>query len=611
MFTTDSSGSATSTAYGLTYGTYYVKELVAPIKGYALDNTIYAVTHNAVLTTIQRLDVPLGDPARLLVQKLDIETGEAYGKDDPNGLLLADGEFTVRYWDGYYDSVEEAENSGAPKRTWVVNTKDTGIAWLSDSYLIGGGDSLYKDQYGNPTIPLGSVAIQETAPPPGYLLPDPNPLLFQKIHATGDPLIPVTRLNTVAILEEPHEVHVEKVDSNTNLPVADTEFTLYKESTTGAGDWAAVGSHVTDEDGKCVFSPVAVGSYMLDETKANPLYAELEESEDGAHYFEITEQSTEEVQVFQNDLIQVAIEVYKKTIPLTNTALNGTKDQAGNHVGLEEYLYRFGARSNSSVRVDEFVVTDNLEYVTSRGYRMTTLWTGTAPEGMDYDGLMHILYKTNKTEQSEEVSFSYNPMSANPYNANNPYNHMSVSVEPGWRIWQECVSTTSAVRLEVADLNLQEGEYIIGLRAVYGGVTKGFYTGVGWGSSGAANEIRDWWYSVVATGALLTIDEMGDETVMRGSIQADLFRNWGVGSDSPVLTDIDHDQVETRVIETFTYNKQALGIKPGGFFGGFGLPVTGDSLWLILVGLVIVAMIGFAFIVVSVKRRKPTRTKED
>lgn len=599
-FTTNSAGE-TQAKGGLRNGYYYVKEIKAP-KGYELDTTIYTVTHGTTLTMVKRSDVPLGDPNLMLVQKLDSKTGGAYGQDDPNGLLLADGEFTVRYWDGYYDTVEEAEASGAATRTWVVKTVSNGRAALTASSLVSGSDPLYYHSSGAAIIPLGTVCIQETAPPPGYLLPDPNPVDIQKIEETGNHLAPVTRLNTVTVLEEPHEVIVEKVDSNTGRPVADTEFSLYRESAPGAGDWTEVSRHVTDGNGKCAFSPVATGSYKLDETRANPLYAEIEESGDGAHCFEVTPQSTGEVQVFQNDLIQVAIEVYKKTIPLTNTALDGTSDQAGNHVGKEEYLYRFGARSNSNVRVDEFVITDSLEYVTSRGYRMTTLWTGTAPAGMDYDGLMHVLYKTNMTDPSEQVVFSYDPMGANPPNPSNPGNNMSVSIQPGWRIWRECLPTTATTRLEVADLNLCEGEYIIGIRAVYGGVEKGFYTGADWGSNGASNEIRDWWYSVVATDALLTVDEMGNETVMRGSIQADLFRNWGV--DSPVLTDIARDQVETRVIETFKYGKRSLGIRPGGLLGAYGLPTTGDVVLDAVIAITVTAATGAALMATGLRRRR-------
>lgn len=626
-FYVSSNAGATNPAYGLGMGTYYIKELKAG-KGYKLDPSIYTVQLNSASATFTAKDSPVDDPTRLVVQKLDVETGEAYGKDDPNGFLLADGEFTIRYWDDYYDTIEDAEAAGPPTRTWIIKTEVNGHGYLSSECLAPGSDNLYMSSGGNPTLPLGCVAIQETTAPPGYLLPDPNPVSFQQIKETGDPLNPVTRLNTVIVEEEPRTVEVEKLETESETPVPNTEFTLYKESSVGADDWTALSTHVTDEFGKCVFSPVAPGSYKLDETRANPEYAELEESGDSAHYFTVTSDSTGEAQVFYNDLIQVSISVYKRTIPLTNTALDGSTDQVGNHVGKEEYLYHFGAKSNANVRVDEFVITDSLEYVTSKGYRMTTLWTGTAPEGMDYDGLMHLLYKTNMTDPSLPVSFNYDPMSANPINPNNPENNMFVSIEPGWVVWQECISTTTAIRLDVADLNLREGEYIIGIKAVYGGVVKGFYTGKSWENSDTAQsytgdsetittladmstfqefELRDWSYAVVATGELLPIDEMGNETVMEASIRADLFRNWG--GDAPVLADIAKDKVETRVIKPFKYDSEYLGIKPGGFFGGFSLPVTGDSPWLLLILLGIAITAGTSFIVAGHKKRRRPNEK--
>jgi hypothetical protein len=186
------------------------------------------------------------------------------------------------------------------------------------------------------------------------------------------------------------------------------------------------------------------------------------------------------------------------------------------------------------------------------------------------------------------------------------------------------------MRLDVSELNLQEGEYIIGLRAVYGGVVKGFYTGTGFGDAGStaygqpdlttldeelgtyhAFELRDWWYSVVATGALLTQDEMGNETVMRGSIQADLFRNWG--GDAPVLTDVDNDQVETRVIETFAYSKQDLGINPGSFLGGFfrWLPFTGDNSWALGGALVLISALGCSLVALGARKRRKLSAVED
>ncbi|MCL2806743.1 MAG: SpaA isopeptide-forming pilin-related protein [Coriobacteriia bacterium] len=612
-FITDSAGNS-NPAKNLLQGTYFVKELVAP-KGYKLDDEIYTVRHNSQHTTVEREDEPFFDPPEMIVQKLDTLTGEAYGQDDPNGFLLAGAKFVVRYWDGYYDTIKEAEASGSPTRTWVFATKKNGVAYFESSYF-SSGDAFYYNLFGTPIIPLGTVAIHEQSPPPGYRLPNPNPVTVQQIKVSGDSLDAVTRLNAVIVKEEPNDVKVLKKDVVTGKPIPNTEFTLYKESKPGAGDWKVVTTHITDKSGKCLFSPLEVGSYKLDETRPNPAYVGLDEMGDTARYFSVDPNSTNEVQVFENELIKVSIEVYKKTIPLTSSALDGSKDLAANNVGHEEYHYSFGAKNTSNVRVDEFVITDSLEYVTSQGYRMTTLWTGTTPPGMDYDGLCAILYKTNMTDPNTPVVYTYDYMAANPPNPNNPNNYMSQAIEPGWIIWKERVSTTTATRLDVADLNLREGEYITGLRIFYGGVVQGFYTGSAFGTHSGVTP-RDWNYAVVATGALLTEDDMGNETVMKGSIEAGLFRNWN-GS-APVLTDVDKDQVETRVIETFSFDRLDLELKPSDYLGTslstntssaikpFKIPRTADGLWLAILKIAIVAFTGALCIFLGLKKKRGRR----
>jgi hypothetical protein len=297
-----------------------------------------------------------------------------------------------------------------------------------------------------------------------------------------------------------------------------------------------------------------------------------------------------------------------------------------NNVGREEYLYHFGARSNSNVWADEFVIIDDLTLVTSLGYRMTTLWTGTAPLGTDFDDKMALLYKTNKTEPDEPVVFSYDPLSANPYNPNNPTKDMVYSNEPGWRIWAEELSTTVPVRLDVADLNLAEDEYIIGLKVVYGGVTEGFFTGNGWQTQADPHTVKpqantnviqvegqqlitpfglsgdlmeDWWYSVIATESLKLFNEAGDETVMKGTVVAKIARNNGV------LTDNDVDAVETRVMEPFSFPTITNGLVADPTptrYPDFPFPKTGDNL--MLFGVITFALFSGSILIVASRRQK-------
>ena len=160
--TTTASGS--SNTVDITAGQYYVKEITAP-KGYALDTTVHPVTVTAGQTaTVQVSDIPQSDPVRIVLGKIDAETTE----DMPQGSASLEGaEFTVKYYDGFYNSVP----SESATRTWVIKTNSNGRAALTESLKVSGDDFYYMST-GDITLPLGTITIQETKAPEGYLLND-------------------------------------------------------------------------------------------------------------------------------------------------------------------------------------------------------------------------------------------------------------------------------------------------------------------------------------------------------------------------------------------------------------------------------------------------------
>lgn len=177
-------------------GTYYVKETKAG-KSYALDEGIHQVNVSGGQTaTVNVTDAPQNDPADMLVAKVDAETGKA----SPLGAgTLAGAEFTVKYYDGFYTQENLPEKA---TRTWVLKTDENGRTSLArvtldkDKYFVS-GDSFYTSTNGNITLPIGTVTVQETKAPSGYLLSD-NSVHIQQITSN-------TTTERVTTLVEPSE----------------------------------------------------------------------------------------------------------------------------------------------------------------------------------------------------------------------------------------------------------------------------------------------------------------------------------------------------------------------------------------------------------------------
>ncbi|MBM6775464.1 SpaA isopeptide-forming pilin-related protein [Olsenella profusa] len=179
--TTDESGSAS--AGGLPVGTYYVRE-VTPSPGFSLDPTVYPVSVGSGATTrVSAAETPQSDVG-MAVRKLDAVSGAAAQGD----ATLEGAEFTVSYYAGLFGSVAELPET--PVRTWVLRTDAEGRTSLalaqSDpaTYLVS-GDDLYLTSDGRATVPLGTLTVQETKAPNGYLLPEDAPVSLVQVTGSG------------------------------------------------------------------------------------------------------------------------------------------------------------------------------------------------------------------------------------------------------------------------------------------------------------------------------------------------------------------------------------------------------------------------------------------
>ena len=161
----------------VTAGNYDLKEITPP-KGYALDKRTYPVTINSSQTTrVDVKDYPQSDPVSILLGKVDKDTTQ----NMPQGSASLEGaEFTIKYYAVHSDK-DPAESGKKPVRTWVLKTNKDGKTAMVDSLKVS-GDEFFKLK-GVVTLPLGTITIQETKAPKGYLLNEE--IFVRQITPTG------------------------------------------------------------------------------------------------------------------------------------------------------------------------------------------------------------------------------------------------------------------------------------------------------------------------------------------------------------------------------------------------------------------------------------------
>ena len=238
-------------------GTYYVKETKNP-KGYALNNSVVKVTIKAnenswIGTNGEFKDYPQSDPVRILLGKVDKETN----KNKPQGSAsLAGAEFTIKYYKGLYDS-DPAKSGQTPARSWVLKTNENGFATLSSKYKVS-GDDFYYASTGNPTLPVGTITIQETKAPTGYFIN--NEVFVRKIVAGGNKE-GVETYNQPEILEKVIKFNIKKVQAGTSTPVSGAVFrhTLPNGSTEDL---------TTNGSGEITITGLASGTHKIKEIKS-------------------------------------------------------------------------------------------------------------------------------------------------------------------------------------------------------------------------------------------------------------------------------------------------------------------------------------------------------
>ena len=184
---------------------------------------------------------------------------------------LAGAEFTFRYYDGQYATAAEAEGSGAPTRTWVFKTNEKGRIRIMDESLKVSGDNLFYNSMGQITLPVGTLLIQETKAPEGYLI---DPTVYVRNITPDGTLEAVNSYNAPTVSEQVVTGRIQIVkhtDTGTTkveTPEVGATFNIYL---TSAGSYDAAPANARaqitiDKDGFAVSPYLPYGLYTVEQT---------------------------------------------------------------------------------------------------------------------------------------------------------------------------------------------------------------------------------------------------------------------------------------------------------------------------------------------------------
>ena len=360
--------------------TLYFKETKAP-KGFLINDEVRSITLDSEDSYTETItDMPGNDPITLLLKK---QTADGHGSGDTR---LEGAEYTVKYYDILSDT-DPAITGNEAKYTWIFKTDEKGRIRLTDDYLVSGSDGLIVNIAGRFTLPLGTITIQETKAPEGYLLNDTIYVAQTKLDTN---IVVTSNLPTDdnAAQETPYEgtISIQKFlggGSTVKTSEPDAEFEIYLTSA-GSYDAAPEESRqtiTTDANGYAITKRLPYGTYTVHQTKGNNKYyfvddMEITINENNANYHKILEDSP----------IEFYIKMVKKDADTGNTVnVAGTTfelyDENGSKIS-------FNTMTSSGMQtIDSFTTDENgCVYTTEKLLKGNyTLVETKAPDGYVLD----------------------------------------------------------------------------------------------------------------------------------------------------------------------------------------------------------------------------------
>ncbi|MEF2919485.1 MAG: SpaA isopeptide-forming pilin-related protein, partial [Acutalibacteraceae bacterium] len=294
-------------------GKYILKEISVPSKsGYSIPKewkTGKEITISVGDNSVTCSNEPTNDPVTILVTK----TGS-------NGEALAGAEFTIKYYKGYFTEkeIKSGEADSSFKRYWTLKTDNYGFAGLSSEYLIdSNNDFYYATDSGNPCLPLGTITIQETKAPDGYVKDDT--LYVRQITSSTNSVDGVITFNPPTIPNYEKQGYLQIKKTSEDGIVANIDMEIYEGDKVSADK--LVGVYTTDSNG-LINEKFNIGKYTIKEIVNEDRYHEQE-----PQTITVTENNTEGNPAkvsFHNTLKDGWLRLVK-----TSEAINGTRVVAG------------------------------------------------------------------------------------------------------------------------------------------------------------------------------------------------------------------------------------------------------------------------------------------